>query len=380
MGRSREAWLAAVLHGLNDGYGNFLSTLMPLIKEQFGLSLGMVGLLGSVRMMAASFGQPFAGSVADRVGYRAFLILGPAFTCGVMSFLFKFPGFWALSLALFVAGLGTAAFHPAGAALAGSGGGSRGMAMSIFIAGGTVGAAMGPLFIGWFVERYGLGHLGWVFIPAALVLAFALLRIPHAIAEPPGTGLLSLPREKLWVLGILWGIAMSRALVGISYRTFLTVLLEERGVSLAVGGAALSIFSLAGALGGVAGGKLSDRVGYRYVIGASLFMAIPFLFLFLHSKGTVSLVTLALAGFFLMASNPVSIAYAQDLFPSHQGTVSGILLGLSWGLGALMAPLVGHLGDMWGLERALGLVSAILLPAAAASVILPREKGLNLNR
>ncbi len=368
----RGAWLAAVLHGLNDGYGNFLSTLMPLVKESFGLSLGMVGLLGSVRMVAASFGQPIAGNVADRFGYRAFFIFGPALTCAVMSFLFRFPGFWALGAALFLAGLGTAAFHPAGAALAGSGGGSRGTAMSIFIAGGTVGAALGPLFVGWFVERYGVGHLEWLFIPAVAVLAISFSLTRPTASKPPEARLFSLPREKLWVLGLLWGIAMMRALVGISYRTFLTVLLRERGLSVAMGGAALALFSLSGALGGIAGGRLSDRVGRRYVIGSSLLAAIPFLFSFLYSDGTLSLVTLALAGFFLMASNPVSIAYAQDLFPGHQGTVSGILLGLSWGLGALMAPLVGHLGDLLGLTNALSIVTAAILPAAAAAFFLPR--------
>jgi FSR family fosmidomycin resistance protein-like MFS transporter len=88
----------------------------------------------------------------------------------------------------------------------------------------------------------------------------------------------------------------------------------------------------------------------------------------------LSLFLLAISGFFLMASNPVSIAYAQELFPEHQGTVSGVLLGLSWGLGALMAPLIGYLGDLWGLERALGLVTAALVPAVFAAFLLPQER------
>lgn len=366
-------WIAAALHGLNDGYGGFLSALMPLLIERMGLSLALAGILGSLRMVAASFAQPLAGHLADRLGYKLFLLLGPAVTCTVMALLFHFPGYLALGAALFLAGLGTAAFHPAGAALAGSGGGPRGYAMSVFLAGGTVGAALGPLFIGWFAEGVGVAYMDWLLLPALLVLLVGLVLVPAGRGVPSRERLLSLPRTQLWTLTLLWSIALLRALVGMSYSNFLAVLLVERGAPLSVGGAALALFALSGALGGIAAGRLSDRVSRKYVIGISLIIAIPALYAFLYSRGTVSLLLLAVAGFFHMASNPVSIAYAQELFPEHQGTVSGVLMGLSWGLGALMAPLIGYLGDLWGLERALGLVTAALVPAAFAAFLLREE-------
>ncbi|MGY4707047.1 MFS transporter [Candidatus Bipolaricaulota sp. J31] len=374
MERKRGAvWIAAVLHGLNDGYGGFLPALMPLIIERMGLSLALAGALSSARMVAASFAQPLAGHLADRLGYKAFLLLGPAVTCTVMSLIFRFPGYLALGAALFAAGLGTAAFHPAGAALAGSGGGPRGYAMSVFIAGGTVGAALGPLFIGWFADEVGISRVEWLLLPALGALAAGALLIPNVGRTGRGERLLSLPRAQLWTLALLWGIAVLRALVGISYRSFLAVLLVKRGAPLAMGGAALALFALAGALGGIVSGRLSDRFGRKRVIWVSLAATIPALYAFLYAGGTWTLVLLAVSGFLLMASNPVSIAYAQELFPEHQGTVSGVLLGLSWGLGALMAPLIGHLGDLWGLERALGVMTAALIPATLAALFLPAE-------
>lgn len=374
MGEKRGAvWVAAVLHGLNDGYGGFLPALMPILIERMGLSLALAGALSSARMVTASFAQPLAGHLADRLGYKAFLLLGPAVTCTVMSLIFRFPGYLALGAALLLAGLGTAAFHPAGAALAGSGGRARGYAMSVFIAGGTAGAALGPLFIGWFVERAGVSRVEWLLIPALGALAAGLVFVPDAGRRGRREGLLSLPRARLWTLALLWGIAVLRALVGISYRSFLAVLLVERGAPLALGGAALALFALAGALGGIVSGRLSDRLGRKRVIWVSLAATIPLLYAFLYADGAWALAFLAVSGFFLMASNPVSIAYAQELFPEHQGTVSGFLLGLSWGLGALMAPLIGHLGDLWGLERALGVITAALVPAALAASLLPAE-------
>lgn len=171
---------------------------------------------------------------------------------------------------------------------------------------------------------------------------------------------------------------MLRALVGIAYRSFLAVLLVGRGAPLTVGGAALALYALCGALGGIVGGRLSDRVGRKYVIGLSLLAAVPAFYGLLFAQGPWAVLFLVLAGFLLMASNPVSMAYGQELFPEHQGTVSGVLLRLSWGLGALLAPLIGHLGDLWGLERGLALVTVALLPAAGAAFFLPRRPLKNL--
>lgn len=366
-------WTAAVLHGLNDGYGGFLSALMPLLIDRLGLSLALAGGLSSLRMVAASFAQPLAGHLADRLGYRTFLLLGPGVTCTVMALLFHFPGYLPLGAALVLAGLGTAAFHPAGAALAGSGGGARGYVMSVFLAGGTVGAALGPLFIAWFVDRWGIEHMPWLLLPAWGALGVGLALVPRGGASSRPQRLLALPRAQLWTLGLLWGIAVLRALVGIAYRSFLAVLLVQRGAPLTLGGAALALFALCGALGGIVGGRLSDRFGRKYVIALSLLAAVPAFYGLLFAQGAWTVLFLILAGFFLTASNPVSVAYGQELFPEHQGTVSGVLLGLSWGLRALLAPLIGHLGDLWGLERALALVSGALLPAAGAALFLPRE-------
>jgi len=152
-----------------------------------------------------------------------------------------------------------------------------------------------------------------------------------------------------------------------SYMSFLSVLWVGRGASVTLGGLSLTVFALSGALGGVLGGRLSDRLGRRRVIVGALLSAIPFLYLFLITNGPLSMVFLALGGMLLLASNPVSVVLAQELFPEHRGVVSGLVMGFAWGVGALLITLVGYLGDVLGLETALGIVTALLLPAAAVA-------------
>jgi len=82
---------------------------------------------------------------------------------------------------------------------------------------------------------------------------------------------------------------------------------------------------------------------------------------------------LALFGLASAASVPVSVVYGQELMPESRGLVSGLLLGLAWGVGSLLVTGVGALADRIGLEPALGFVGLALIPAAFLALSLPRR-------
>jgi len=366
--RRPSALLLAAAHALNDGYGSFLAALMPLLIERFGLSLAMAGLLSSVRGTASSFTQPVVGLVADRIGPRWLVLLGPAVTCTAMALLGVLPSYTAVAVALLFAGLGTAAFHPAAAALVGSSTEEgRGLAMSVFSAGGTIGVAVGPALIAALVGRFGLGVTPVLLLPAWGLVGLLIWRMPQVARGVREARLKLYTHPEAPQLARLWTIAVLREFTGMSYMSFLSVLWVGRGASVTLGGLSLTVFALSGALGGLLGGRLSDRLGRRRVIVGALLSAIPFLYLFLITNGPLSMVFLALGGMLLLASNPVSVVLAQELFPEHRGVVSGLVMGFAWGVGALLITLVGYLGDVLGLETALGIVTALLLPAAAVA-------------
>lgn len=371
MKRLGRAWLLSLGHGLNDGYGSFLTVLLPLIIQQLGLSLALGGLLASVRSTSASFTQLAFGALVDRVGPRWLILLGPAVTTTAMCLIGFAPSYGVLVGLLVAVGLGTAAFHPAAAAAVDAVPGRHGLAMSVFSAGGTVGAAAGPLVVGLVVGRAGLEGLPWLLVPAWLVLAVLALRLRRI---PPAPRAQSRIRRNPNTphLARLWGMEVLKEVSSLAYVSFLAVLWTARGASLAMASVAVSVYALSGTIGGLIAGRLSERIGRRRVIVGSLLAAVPFLYLFLMTDGVLSLLFMALGAMFQLCSTPVAVVFAQELFPEHRGMVSGVLMGLGWGVGALLITLVGYLGDLLGLEIALGMITVLLLPAAAIAARLPK--------
>lgn len=367
----KRVWPLSLAHGLNDGYGAFLSALMPLLIERLGISLTLAGLLTSVRSSIASFGQWPLGLAADRFGPRWLALLGPTLTVTAMSLLGTVPHYVGVAALLVLAGLGTAMFHPAGASLVPEGG-SRGLRMALFSAGGTLGVALGPLLVTQVVSRFGLSALPFLLVPAALVLLVLGLTLPGGNPSPRATFRFARHPQRGSVLR-LWSMGMFRDVVGTSVSGFLAVVWTRRGASLTLAGLSLTLYALAGALGDLVGGRLSDRYGRREILAGALLLAIPALYLFLLTKGPLSLGFLALFGLASAASVPVSVVYGQELMPESRGLVSGLLLGLAWGVGSLLVTGVGALADRIGLEPALGFVGLALIPAAFLALSLPRR-------
>jgi FSR family fosmidomycin resistance protein-like MFS transporter len=348
--------LLSAAHLVNDAYAGFLAPLLPLLVEKFGLSLTAAGFLSSILSFSASMVQPLYGYLADRLGRRYFVVLGPLLTSIFMSSIGVPGSYTLLVLIVFVGGMGTAFFHPQGAALAGAAGGHRkGFGMSLFSAGGNAGYALGPLFILPIVSVWGLGNSYVAVVPGLLISVLLYRYIVHARLPSPTqretgtTGSFSLHFKPLL---LLWLIVFLRALVVTAYGTFIPLLLIERGFSLMIGGASITIFLLCGAVGGLLGGYLSDRVGRRMVILLSFILTTPLLLVFLYTSKAASTLGLALGGAALLASVPVVLVMAQELMPERVSTVSADAIGLTTTL-AMVAflPLLGCLCGLGLPER-----------------------------
>jgi MFS family permease len=193
-------------------------------------------------------------------------------------------------------------------------------------------------------------------------------------------------RPVLRPLTLLYFAVVSRSAVSYGFMTFLPLQLTHHGYSVTQVGAIASLYLGCGALGGFLGGWLAERWGGGRVVLASFLGSAPLYLAFLFLPDTIGLACLVAGSFILQASLPVNVVMGQELSPRHASTISSLLMGAAWGLGALLVSPVGALADRWGLHVALlslasmllvGLVCAALLPGAARTVVadLPEPVG-----
>jgi FSR family fosmidomycin resistance protein-like MFS transporter len=367
--------LVSLGHFTIDSYSSFFSPLLPLLVTKLHLNLTLVGTLVALAALSSSFAQPLFGWLADRVHRPWFVAFGPLVAAVFLSAIGLAPSYGALVALLMLGGIGVAAFHPQAAVLAGDATPRRGLAMSFFVTGGTLGFSFGPLFAVSVVGRFGLDHTWLAAIPG-LVMGLLLLawfarvapRRRHVGAVPA----LSELRPVLKPLALLYFVVVFRSAVGYGFMTFLPLRLHQHGFAVATGGWILTAYLALGACGGFLGGWLADRWGGRRVVVVSFLGATPLYFAFLYLPDVPGLVALTLGNFVLQSSLPVNVVLGQELSPRHSSTISSLLMGAAWGVGALLIGPIGALADHVGLTAALTALACMLAAGFACAAALPR--------
>jgi MFS transporter, FSR family, fosmidomycin resistance protein len=76
----------------------------------------------------------------------------------------------------------------------------------------------------------------------------------------------------------------------------------------------------------------------------------------------------AMAGAMVFATLPLGVAMAQILAPKSRAMVASLMMGLAYGLGGVMSPLVGRLADLYSLQ--IVLIGVSFLPLLSLPLIL----------
>jgi FSR family fosmidomycin resistance protein-like MFS transporter len=339
-----------------------------------GLSVALAATLFSVFSLSQSLLQPLAGYLADRWGRRPFVVAGPLLGGVFLSLLGWAPDFWTLVVLLVVGGLGSAAVHPPGAAMAarvaeGRGSGRR---ISIFSFAGAVGFTAGPLIAVGMVGWLGPRGLAWAMVPALLLTPILWRVLPSggsgvAAVTPPGPRRVA--RLLRGPLGLVFLVAALSAFVQRVFLTFMPIVTVTDGGSEALGATLLTIYMAAQAAGTLAGGALTDRMDRSRLMALLTGLAVPaHLAALAAPAGSAAGIAGALAaGFLNMALIPPTVVVAQELIPSGASVGSGIAMGLAWATGTLLLIPAGLLGDLVGPRpAALTVVPLLLLGTLAA--------------
>ena len=370
-------------HFVNDSYSSIIYPLLPLIKVKLDLTTTQVFWLAPLYAISSSLMQPVYGYVSDRYARRFFAVFGPTITAVFVSMIGLAPSYGILIVLLVASGIGVGSFHPQAAAMAAQASRERRrIGMAMFSALGTLGFAFGPLGITRVVSRFGLEHSYYI-VGTGLVMSAVLYRICPPLDAPvqlaPGVEkikwqVLNALRAAWKPLLLLYLITVIRSGLQMTTNTYLPFILEDLHYDLAGTGNVLTVFLLLGGLGGIAGGFVAERVSGRAVTLFSGLAAGPLMIGAFTTSGPLSIVLLGLGGFVLLSTMPVMVAMAQELVPGQTSTVSALMMGAAWGVGALAPPALNGLVPAYGFRKVLIFASAFTLVSAVLAYFLPREE------
>jgi len=368
----------ALAHLTNDSYAFMLPALLPLLLGKLGIGLGIAGVLVTLYQASSSFTQPVFGHLADRGGRMRWMAWsGVALSGLTAAALVISPNLVAVAIALLLGGFGTALYHPVSAALvAGSvPRGTRARWMSVYISAGNFGLPIGPFVLGAIIATIGL-DAGWLVAIPAILVAFLVWRIgPHLPARTAAPlALRTVLRTNRRMLAGLISVSATRAWATALLSSFLPLYAVERGASVVDASRLLTLYLLSGAIGGLIGGWLADRVGRDRVIVASLLAAAPFCILLAlqGDVGPVFIVATAASGMLVNGSFVVLAVRGQESMPGSLGMVSGLMLGLSIGLGGLAVAPMGILAERAGISPVFVVAGGLAIIGALLMRAVPR--------
>lgn len=374
-------------HFLNDSMQAVVPALFPILEKTMNLSYMQVGWIAFALNMTSSIMQPVFGMYSDKKPSPFLLPLGMfSSMLGMIGLAFA-PNFIIVIISVLFIGLGSAVFHPEGARVAYmAAGAKRGLAQAIYQVGGNTGNSLAPIFTALiFVPLGQIGSLGFTAFAAVGILL--LIFVSNWYRNELATG--AVRRKKRAALEAENAIVSTHIKFVILLLVFLTFvrswygagignfyqfyLIDHYGLSIKNAQYFVFAFMIAGVLGTFFGGPLADRFGKKTIIVFSMLGSAPLALLLPHVS-LVWVVPLFLCiGFISSSSFSVIVVYAQELVPGKVGMVSGLIVGLAFGLGALGSVVLGKLADIYSLQFIMLLCSCLPL-IGLTSWLLPSDK------
>lgn len=368
-----QAAAAVMMHGP--------AFLIPALHEREGMSLAEAGLVAASPTIGVMLTLVAWGAVTDRRGERFVLLTGLGATTVAGLAAVASPSTPALVVTLFLAGAAAASTNAAsGRVVVGwFPPGRRGLAMGIRQMAQPVGVGVAAVSIAVVADTAGISAALWVPTVAcglaAVVVALVVQDPPRPEARSGGAGN---PYHRDSYLARVHGVSVLLVVPQFLVWTFALVwLVQDRGWSPGAAGGVVAVAQVAGALGRIAVGHLSDLVGGRMrplrwvALAATATMAALGLTAALDLAVSVLLVVVATV--VTVADNGLAFtAVAERAGPSWSGRALGVQNTAQFLAASAVPPIAGltvtHLG--YAATFALG----ALFPVLAAPLVPVRDE------
>jgi MFS family permease len=368
------------------------SGALVAVMTEFDLGKEEVAVLPMLGYALMGIGAIPVGLWVDASGATRVLFLYLLATAAACVGVALAPTASLLIVALTVLGLALSIYHPAGLALLSRNVRARGRALGINGVAGSIGIATGPL-LGKLAANLGIWRAAYVvvagFALVSAVIFWATMRhfresLPAPASRPHRAIIDEGPSGWRWYVpqGILLSVML---LAGLNYRclmlalpTFLT------GGETGAADALIFFTLLAGTLGQYGGGWAADRFGARRTYPLAIAALVPLGLAVVLVQGTLLVgVAVGMLAVFLFSQQPMENSLlAESVGARRHGLTYGTKLGLTFGVGALGAPVTGLIwegtGSLAGVFYFIAATAVLMTMLALAALVGRRSRPVRL--
>ena len=365
----RAIWGLSIGHFNIDLYASLLVPLYPLITTKLGINLALISSIIALGHLVSSMMQPVFGFISDKMKHRVFMVWGLVLTSIFIPITVKTNTVALFLTCLLLGMIGNALFHPQVSALVkefNKNNPNLTRDMGIFLGLGTIGYAIGPYIATYFMQNFGENSILYLSLLGLVSTIFIYFFVPKKPKKEVEI------KENFFVIVkeilknkksmFLLFISVVKSGVSISFGTYIPFLLTKQGFGLNETGLIVTLFFISGGMATIFSSKIEKKIGANGVIVLSFVTILPLVLLFLTTLNNYKYIACALfilTGFFILLSVGVIMVQAQKSTPKYTGVISGVMQGFSWGLGALFLAPLGIIGQNYGVEKILILMSAI---------------------
>ena len=341
----------AVTHTLTHVFARVHTTLFPVLKDEFNLSLQQLGIIAAIPPLCQAVLSIPTGLLSDKIGAKKMILasLAVAALGTLMASQTLNPLMLIVSVSLVY--INTTIYHPAAYSFITKlfGPRDRSRALGIHGAGGTLGVAIGPISLSVLMGIFALGwrqsYLFW-FFPLLLGI-IAVLRTK----SEPGDGPTDTVEEKttadatslLSVGFVMFLLFLSIRMVasGMSQSFMALYLVENRGFSESLSSFYIGSNSITGVIAAPVGGFLAARYGdKRWLLIVLTLSATCFGLAFMLPNTTAFIVLYLAYGFFNFLGMAANSAIMAKLTPSKQRGLGYALFFLPSSIMGAVAPMI----------------------------------------